>query len=246
MPSPKNPIVPLTEEEKEQLRAAKEKLTDKHRRERIREKRGVETYAQRQARRRAAREAAEKKRAVVEKAKQARAERRVRAYELWSGGMTKTAVSVELGVSIGTVDSWLKGLTRPEPELEPDPIEAALEAETTGAVSEVVADDRLVARDEEEQALQEMAEAHDNPVDKYQAYVATMAIRMLRDNIKMVRGPRTIRELDALDQLIRRNLGLNAKGSGSNGKLNIDISVLNNTKASSGAIGRVVVEAEEA
>jgi len=56
----------------------------------------------------------------------------------------------------------------------------------------------------------------------------------------MVRGPRTIRELSELDQLIRRNLGLNPKGGGNSSPLHIDISILNNTKASHGALGPVV------
>ena len=42
------------------------------------------------------------------------------------------------------------------------------------------------------------------------------------------------RELSELDQLIRRNLGLNAKTAGGSGKLQIDISILNNAKADRG------------
>lgn len=234
--------IEFTAEEQEKLRKAKDKLSQKAYRERLREQRGVTTYAQRQAKRRIMKEAAEKKRADAAQARQARAERHKRAIELWVAGMPKTQVAVELGVSLGSVNTWLKGMTRPEPEPEPDPVDQALEEESAG----VVADLRLAARDDEEQALMEQAEAHDGPADRYQAYVATMGIRMLRDNIKLVRGPRTIRELDALDQLIRRSLGLNTKGGGPGSRLNIDISILNNTKASSGAIGRVVVEAEEA
>jgi hypothetical protein len=233
--------VQFTDEEKEKLRKAKERISEKAYRERLREQRGVTSYAQRQAKRRAMKEAAEKKRADAAQARQARAERRKRSVELWVAGMPKTRVAVELGVSLGTVTSWLKGMTRPEPDPGPDPVDQALDEESSGAVADL----RLAARDEEEQALVEQAEAHDGPADKYQAYVASMGIRMLRDNIKMVRGPRTIRELDALDQLIRRSLGLNSKSGGSGGRLNIDISILNNTKASSGALGRVVVEAEE-
>jgi transposase len=239
---PSATAVELTAEEQEKLRKAKDKLSQKAYRERLREQRGVTTYAQRQAKRRTMKEAAEKKRADAAQARQARAERHKRAIELWAAGMPKTQVAVELGVSLGAVSTWLKGMTRPEPDPAPDPVDQALDE----ASSEVVADLRLAARDEEEQALAQQAEAHDGPADKYQAYVASMGIRMLRDNIKMVRGPRTIRELDALDQLIRRSLGLNSKTGGSGGRLNIDISILNNTKASSGAIGRVVLEAEEA
>ena len=57
---------------------------------------------------------------------------------------------------------------------------------------------------------------------------------MLRDSIKNLRGPKTVKELSELDQLIRRNMGLNAKTAGGGGKLQIDISILNNAKADRG------------
>jgi hypothetical protein len=51
-----------------------------------------------------------------------------------------------------------------------------------------------------------------------------------------------VRELSELDQLIRRSLGLNPKGgSNAGGGLQIDISILNGTKAVRGA---VVVDAQ--
>jgi hypothetical protein len=69
-------------------------------------------------------------------------------------------------------------------------------------------------------------------------------MKILRDNLLNIRGPRTIREMSELDQLIRRNLGLNAKSGGGSSSLTIDISVLNNSKAATGG-AQVVVEAEE-
>lgn len=243
MPDPDQKPVEMTDEEKDALRRAKQRLANKQARERLRGQRGVTTYAQRQALRRAKREAAEKKQEEIAKARQARVERRRRAVDMWLGGATQSKIAVELGVGLSTVGLWLKGVSRPEPEPPPDVMQEALAMEASTAV----ADERLAARDEEEQALMDIADSQDNPADQYQAYVAAMGIRLLRDNIKLVRGPRTIRELDALDQMIRRSLGLNSKGGGTGGKLNIDISILNNTKASSGAIAaRVTVDAEEA
>ena len=52
--------------------------------------------------------------------------------------------------------------------------------------------------------------------------------------MKGIRAPRTIREMSELDQLIRRNLGLNAKTGGGSSKMQIDISILNNSKADKG------------
>ena len=56
-------------------------------------------------------------------------------------------------------------------------------------------------------------------------------MRLLRDSMSNLRPPKTIRELDQLDQMIRRNLGLNDKKGGGAGKMQIDISILNNARA---------------
>ena len=59
-------------------------------------------------------------------------------------------------------------------------------------------------------------------------------MRLLRDSMSNLRPPKTIRELDQLDQIVRRNLGLNNKGGGGTGKMQIDISILNNARADKG------------
>ena len=173
--------------------------------------------------------------------RQAKADRVVRAKQLFSEGWKKVRIAEELGISFDTVCRWLANAATPTTESEKEPFEKNLDEVT----SSVVADSRLSARDEEQQTLLEIAENQASPSDKYQAYVAASAIKMLRDNLMNVRGPRTVRELSELDQLIRRNLGLNPKGgSNSGGGLSIDISILNNAKAANGGAS-VVVEAEE-
>lgn len=175
--------------------------------------------------------------------RQAKADKVVRAKQLFSEGWKKVRISEELGVSFDTVCRWLVNSSGPPQDNAEgeNPFEKNLQNITASAVS----DSRLSARDEEQQALLEVAENQASPSDKYQAYVAASAIKMLRDNMMNVRGPRTVRELSELDQLIRRNLGLNPKGgSSSGGGLSIDISILNNAKAANGG-SSVVVEAEE-
>ncbi len=78
----------------------------------------------------------------------------------------------------------------------------------------------------------EIAERQSNPADKYQHYAAATGIKLMRDSVKNLRPAKTVRELSELDQFIRRNLGLNAKNGGST--MQIDISILNNTKADRG------------
>jgi predicted transcriptional regulator len=173
--------------------------------------------------------------------RQAKADRVVRAKQLFSEGWKKVRIAEELGISFDTVCRWLANVAPPTTETEKEPFQKNLEE----VASTIVEDSRLSARDEEQQTLLEIAENQASPSDKYQAYVAASAIKMLRDNMMNVRGPRTVRELSELDQLIRRNLGLNPKGgSNSGGGLSIDISILNNAKAANGG-SSVVVEAEE-
>ena len=64
--------------------------------------------------------------------------------------------------------------------------------------------------------------------------MAASAIKLLRDSVKNWRGPRTVREISELDQLIRRNLNIDNRGGSGGGGLQIDINILNNTKADRG------------
>lgn len=182
--------------------------------------------------------------------KRAALERRQRAIELYQNGGFISRISEELKVSRPTIIKWLDetGIERrskvgkeEEDEQTEDIFEEKL-AEITDSLKP--ADEMLAARTAEEQALMEVAQNQATPADQYQAYIAANAIKMLRDNIFNVRGPRTIKELSDLDQLIRRSLGLDPKGNKSaGGTLTIDINVLNNTKADLSR-QRTVVEAE--
>lgn len=175
------------------------------------------------------------------------AEIKQRCFDLYASGWKQVRIAEEMNISVHRICRWLQKANKvpnkggEDNEPAPEPFEKNLEDVTTSVIS----DSRLNARDEEQQTLLEVAENQASPSDKYQAYVAASAIKMLRDNLMNVRGPRTVRELSELDQLIRRNLGLNPKGgSGSGGGLSIDISILNNAKAANGG-SSVVVEAEE-
>ena len=174
--------------------------------------------------------------------RQARASKIQRAVDMYTSGVMKTRIGEELGISLDTVCRWLKDVVLEKPDTETEPFQKNLEDST----NKVITDAKLAARDEEQKGLLEVAENQSSPADKYQAYVAASAIKMLRDNLANVRGPRTIRELSELDQLIRRNLGLNPKGSGGgSGSLTIDVSILNNSKATNGGSTSIVVDAEE-
>ena len=179
---------------------------------------------------------AQKERERIEKENLISTAKRQRAIDLFNEGWKQARIAEEVSVTPATVARWLRGAgIAARPKAEPATEDEIFERNLDEAASETIADAKLAARDEEQQSLLEVAENQSSPADKYQAYVAASAIRMLRDNLMNVRGPRTIRELSELDQLIRRNLGLNPKGgTAGSGTLSIDISILNNTKADLG------------
>jgi len=186
---------------------------------------------------------AQKERDRIAKDSAASTARRQRAIDLHAEGWKAARIAQELNVDPATVARWLRDAGVParpkavskaktEAEMEESVFNDFLEDTTTATI----ADAKIAARDDEQQALLEVAENQSSPADKYQAYVAATGIRMLRDNMMNVRGPRTVRELSELDQLIRRSLGLNPKGgSGGGSALTIDISILNNHKADLGS-----------
>ena len=176
-----------------------------------------------------------------------------RAVKLYNADWKTVAIAKELGVHSGTVRRWFKKLglpprkkhkglsyeqpteVNPEAEVEFDADELArdLEDNLDKRTREAILSAQHEARVEEDNAIMEIAESQTTPAEKYQHYIAAAGIKLMRDNIKNLRGPRTVKDLDQLDQIIRRSLGLNAKAGG-NSKMQIDISILNNTKADKG------------
>jgi hypothetical protein len=180
-----------------------------------------------------------KKEAAAEK-RRADAEIKTRAFDLYERGWKQVRIAEELDVSVHCVGRWLRNTGRirpPRESINPEQDPLHNETDASNPITE-----HLSARDAEVTAIAEVADNQASAADQYQAYVAQSGIRLLRDNIMNVRGPRTVRELSELDQLIRRSMGLNPKGGTGGGGLMIDISILNNAKASKS--GTIVVDAE--
>ena len=183
------------------------------------------------------------------------------ALEMYEQQYKLVTIAKELGINISTLRRWLRdagaqpkidphgsnpSLKEDEPEEEEskDPLQKTLDDNLEGKTDEAIRVAKMEARVEEDKNLMDVAQSQSSPSDKYQSYMAASAIKILRDSIKNLRGPRTVKELSELDQLIRRNLGLNAKTAGGSGKLQIDISILNNAKADRGN-GAVKIEKVE-
>ncbi len=172
------------------------------------------------------------------------------ALEMYEQQYKLVTIAKELGINVSTLRRWLRD-EGAKPKKDPhannpslkeveevkenkDPLQATLDDNLEGKTDEAIKEAKLEARIDEDKKLMEIAQSQSSPAEKYQSYVAASAIKLLRDSIKNLRGPRTVKELSELDQLIRRNLGLNARTAGGSGKLQIDISILNNAKADRG------------
>lgn len=159
-----------------------------------------------------------------------------RALELYEKDYTLVSISKELDIHTSTLRRWLResGVKAkadsediPKNKTDLDPRKQELSKEERKL-------DEHNARLTEEYLLKQVAEGQASPAEIYQAYMAATALQLIRDGKKNFKAPRTPRELDTLDQIARRNLGLNAKSGGGSGKVQIDISILNNTKADRG------------
>ena len=170
-----------------------------------------------------------------------------RAVELYNLDWKTSSIAKELGVHAGTVRRWFKkrgipprtnGSVSPEKVEEEKPVDKLadnIDQNLENLTDEAVMRAKHDARMEEDQTMMEIAESQSSPADKYQHYIAAAGIKLLRDNMNNLKGPKNVRELSELDQLIRRNLGLNSKtGGGAASKMQIDISILNNKKADRG------------
>jgi hypothetical protein len=170
-----------------------------------------------------------------------------RAVELYKLDWKTASIAKELGVHPATVRRWFKargiparkqGLVQPEKTEEPvegdDKLGRDIEKNLENMTDEAILRAKHDARIEEDESMLEIAESQSSPAEKYQHYIAAAGIKLLRDSMKNLKGPKTVRELSELDQLIRRNLGLNAKTGGGSSRMQIDISILNNKKADRG------------
>ena len=158
-------------------------------------------------------------------------------------GMTNAAIGRRLGVHHATVRRWFRklglppkkaGFGLPDKDADKDRLKKDLEVHLEEMTKEAATEAKLAATREEDKVLAEIAESQNSPADKYQHYVAAAGIKLLRDGIRSIKGPKTVREMSELDQLIRRNLGMNAKTGGGGSRMQIDISILNNSKADKG------------
>lgn len=168
---------------------------------------------------------------------------RHRALAMYLKNYSMQTICTELGIHGATLRRWMKDMGMPPrrkayklrevKELQKVDIDEAIEKNLVEATDDAIKLAKLEARLKEDEEILGLAESQSTPGDKYQHYIAATAIQLMRDSMKNIRGPRNIKELSELDQLIRRNLGLNNKNN-TPSRMHIDISILNNPNADRG------------
>lgn len=147
------------------------------------------------------------------------AAQRVLAKHLYNEGLSNKEIAAEVGAHEATIRKWFRE------EGLPSGVARKLRVKAIKEQKDLVLNPppAPVAAFEAEQQV--------SPADRYQQFVAGEGMRILQEALPTLRAPRTVKEFGELDQIIRRNLGLNAKSGGANhGRLSIDISVLSSKK----------------
>ena len=193
--------------------------------------------------------------AIYDKAVERNA-RLAEAADMARKGFTSASIAKHFGVAAPTVGRWFRTASFPSRRCFPRPGNGGPEDTATEAAADAMArhdvggedDDDILddysehlvgalkraASTAEDEAMAAVAEAQNTPADKYQHYIAAAGIKLIRDSMQHIRGPKTVRELSELDQLIRRNMGLGAKTPTGQSSMKIDISILNNGIADKG------------
>lgn len=166
-----------------------------------------------------------------------------RAIQLYNDGYKVVSISRELNIHVTTVRRWLRSAgvmaktsryDKNQKVEEEEALQKAFEEEDLEVKNdaEEKLDACIKAHDEkikETKDLEQLAEAQGTPAEQYQAYMAASSIQVLKRSLKNIKDARTIKDLDTLDQIIRRNLNLDKKSNAA-GSMHIDISILNGSK----------------
>lgn len=166
-----------------------------------------------------------------------------RAIQLYNDGYKVVSISRELNIHVTTVRRWLRSAgvmaktsryDKNQKVEEEEALQKAFEEEDIEVKNdaEEKLDACIKAHDEkikETKDLEQLAEAQGTPAEQYQAYMAASSIQVLKRSLKNIKDARTIKDLDTLDQIIRRNLNLDKKSNAA-GSMHIDISILNGSK----------------
>jgi transposase-like protein len=168
-----------------------------------------------------------------------------KAMEMYENQYTFKTISQECGVHVSTLRRWFRGAgappkkskweENPTPWIDkdapkPESIFDGTEAHKTPDALKKAAEH---AHLQEKGRINEIASSQSSPAEQYQSYMASNAVKLMRDGLKGMRPPSNVREMEVLDKIARRHFGLDEKQSGGANSLSIDINILNDAAAAS-------------
>ena len=155
-----------------------------------------------------------------------------RAVDLYHQGLKPASIARELDIPGTTIRRWLKDKAgrKPKDVRSKDYVEETLTKHDTHI--------------EEKNTIEQIADAQATPAEPYQAFMAGLSLKKLKDADKLgTLGPiRTARDAEIWNKIARENLGLSGQsGGGPSGKIQIDLSILREDWKKKGKI----IDAEE-
>jgi len=167
-----------------------------------------------------------------------------KAMQMYEQEYSFDAIASECGIHVATLRKWLRDAGCPPKknrwEANPKPwvdhenykpsanIFDGNEQYKNKQALEAAAE---AAHQDEGQRIANIAAAQVAPAEQYQSYMASQAVRLMRDGMQTMRPPANVREAEILDKIARRHFGLDDKQGGTVGSLSIDISILNDGAA---------------
>lgn len=170
-----------------------------------------------------------------------------RAIELDSAGWGRASIAKELGISSSTLYAWFKEMNVPSKEEvnnnpidlveDDDPVSTELQEQTKKILDPdfLNSADKLEAHKEEAEVILRNIDDSKSLTEqeKIRSFLGNAYLQHLRDVVGKLPPIRNVKDLETYHKLLFESFGINAKENNKGTKY-IEISILNNTKASKG------------
>jgi transposase-like protein len=151
---------------------------------------------------------------------------RQKALDLYAKGHAVPDIARNIGVDATTIRRWVKqnGVTHGGAlgQVEEQPANPAVLPSVEETLTPT---ERLMNAEQIMGAIEAALQRPGDTADRYQAIVVALGLNILKTTAAMPPAVKNMRDLATLNEILRTNMGLNAKGAGSGG-LAINLNVL--------------------
>lgn len=151
---------------------------------------------------------------------------RQKALDLYAKGHAVPDIARNIGVDATTIRRWVKqnGVTHGGAlgQVEEQPANPVILPSVEETLTPT---ERLMNAEQIMGAIEAALQRPGDTADRYQAIVVALGLNILKTTAAMPPAVKNMRDLATLNEILRTNMGLNAKGAGSGG-LAINLNVL--------------------